>query len=394
MAVTVRVFYLDPTRGGFAGVKSAFEALDSVRVSEVFEQWEPLQAAMSAQETDAVVVRWDALPNPELVCHRIAELAPQTAIVALSAKADPDSIIAAMRAGCSQFVRVPIDAQDLSGAFERIRASMSPTTSVTQQRFGIVGAAGGAGCTTLACNLAAELAHLTNRPAAIVDLNLELGDVACAFDSRPKYSIAEVCREGVEVDRAMLENAIEKLPGNVYMLARPEKIEDVYQISSEGIEAMLGVICEVCPYAVIDLPRLMFSIMAAAVNRIDRFLIVTQLSVPFVRNSLRILECLIQAGVARERIEIIVNRAQASHERFTVEEVEKHLKQQVFATIPNDYKRVTESRDLGHPIVYGAPNSPARLAIQQIAKKLIGNDIPESGKRQGGGLLKKLLGRK
>ncbi|MBL8879134.1 MAG: hypothetical protein JNG88_08445 [Phycisphaerales bacterium] len=394
MAVTVRAYYLDPNRNGFAGVRSAFDALDSVVISGTYEQWETLQTAISAQEADAIVVRWDALPNPELICQRIAEVASKTAIVALSAKADPDTIIAAMRAGCSQFVRVPIDAQELSGAFERIRASLSPAASIVQQRFGIIGAAGGAGCTTLACNLAAELAHLANRPAAIVDLNLELGDVACAFDCKPKYSIADVCREGIEVDRAMLENAIEKLPGNVYMLARPEKIEDVYQITAEGIEAMLGVICEVCPFAVVDLPRVMFSITSAAVNRIDRFLIVTQLSVPFVRNSLRILECLVHAGVPRDHIEVIVNRAQASHERFTLEELEKHIKQPVFAAIPNDYKRVTESRDLGHPIVYGAPNSPARLAIQQVAKKLIGGDAAASEKRQGGGLLKKLLGRK
>lgn len=393
MGSMIRAFYLDPNRNGFASVKHAFDALDSVTIQGTYESWELLQTAMGAQEVEAVVVRWDALQNPELTCHRIAEFAAKTAIVCLSNKADPDTIIAAMRSGCSQFVRIPIDSNDLSGAFDRIRTSRMPVAATTTQRFGIIGCAGGAGSTTLACNLAAELAGMTNRPAAIVDLNLELGDVACAFDCTPKYSISDVCREGIEVDRAMLENAIEKLPGNIYMLARPDKIEDVYQITSEGIEAMLGVIGEVCPYTVVDLPRLMFSITSAAVNRIDRFLLVMQLSVPYVRNTKRIIECLQHAGVPRDRIEIIINRAQANHARLTAEEVEKHLKQPVFGMIPNDYKRVTESRDLGHPIVHGAPNSPARLAIQQIAKKLVGAN-EDNSKQDRGGLFKKLLGRK
>jgi MinD-like ATPase involved in chromosome partitioning or flagellar assembly len=38
--------------------------------------------------------------------------------------------------------------------------------------------------------------------------------------------------------------------------------------------------------------------------------------------------------------------------------------------IPNDYRRVQSSLDLGHPIVTDAPTSPARVAIQEMAKKL------------------------
>lgn len=392
MSAIVRAYYLDSKHSGFSSVKSAIDALEQVSVVGVYDQWEQLQNALGAQSVEAIVLRWDALAHPELLCRRILELAPKTAIVCLSANADSDTIIAAMRAGCSQFVRVPIDAQDLAGAFERIRALSAPAAANVHQRIGVLGSAGGAGATTLACNLAAEIAQLTNQPTAIVDLNLELGDVACAFDCEPKHSIADVCREGVEVDRAMLENAIEKLPDNVYLLARPQKIEDVYQISSDGISSMLDIFGELCPYTIIDLPRLMFSVTETAVSHVDRFLIVMQLAVPYVRNTMRILEFLCHVGVQNERVEVVVNRTQASHERMTIAEVEKHLKRSVFAQIPNDYKRVTESRDLGHSIVYGAPNSPARLAIQQIARKLLG--ATELQQKQNRGLFKKLLGRR
>lgn len=392
MSAMVRMYYLDSKRNGFSSVKPALDALDEVSVSGVYEQWEQLQAALGAQPVEAVVLHWDSLAHPELLCRRISELAPKTAIVCLSEKADSDTIIAAMRSGCSQFVRLPIDPHDLAGAFERIRSLQATPGTIAHQTIGVLGAAGGAGATTVACNLAAEIAHLTSRPTAIVDLNLELGDVACAFDCEPKYSIADVCREGVEVDRAMLENAIEKLPDNVYLLARPRKIEDVYQISSDGIGAMLEILGEVCPCTVVDLPRAMFAVTEAVVSHVNRHLIVMQLTVPHIRNTTRILDCLRHIGVENKQIDVIVNRSQASHERLTIAEVEKHIQRPVFAQIPNDYKRVTESRDLGHPIVHGAPNSPARLAIQQIARKLLG--ATESQQKHGGGLFKKLLGRR
>ena len=65
----------------------------------------------------------------------------------------------------------------------------------------------------------------------------------------------------------------------------------------------------------------------------------------------------------------------------------------MFATIPNDYKRITASRDLGHPIVADAPNSPARAAIEEMARSLatdlLGANSEQEQKRGMFGLFRK-----
>ena len=57
-----------------------------------------------------------------------------------------------------------------------------------------------------------ELAQLTNHHSALIDMNLELGDVGCVFDCQPKFSVADVCRGGVDVDSMMLGKALHELP--------------------------------------------------------------------------------------------------------------------------------------------------------------------------------------
>jgi pilus assembly protein CpaE len=201
-------------------------------------------------------------------------------------------------------------------------------------------------------------------------MNLQFGDVACAFDTAPKYSVADVCREGITIDRTLLEMALDQLPCNVSVLARPENLEDAEEVNVGAVEQLFRVLAQMFPFVVVDLPRHFSVTTIAAMRSCNLIFIVSQLGVPFIRNASRIYHYLLQAGIEAERVELVLNRCAAHHERLKVDEVEKHFGRAAFATIPNDYKRITQSRDLGHPILATAPNSPARLAIQAIARRV------------------------
>ena len=125
---------------------------------------------------------------------------------------------------------------------------------------------------------------------------------------------------------------------------------------------------------------------AAALTNADRVLIITQLAIPFLRNATRIYEGLLQMGADEDRLSVVLNRSNANFERIKAEEVEKHFGRPIFAVIPNDYKHIGTSRDLGHPIVSDAPNSPARRAIQEIARRLASKHLSEENLPTSGGL--------
>ena len=274
--------------------------------------------------------------------------------------------------GGSQFVTWPVDEEDLKTAVSRIRATKR-VAAHSSKRVCVIGASGGVGATTIACNLAMELGHLTDRQVALVDMNLEFGDVACAFDCAPTYSIADVCRDGVDVDHMMLEKALHALPSNVSIMSRPDRVEDAREIAPENVQAMMKLLGDMHPYVVVDLPRTFSFLSAAAVSEAERLLIVTQLSVPCIRNATRIYQCLAQMNADEDRIEVVLNRCNANFERITPDEVEAHFKRPVFAMVPNDYRRIQTSLDLGQPVMHDSPNGPAKLAIQEMARKLSGD---------------------
>ncbi len=369
--------------------RNSFEQIPAVRIVNEVTDWESLREALRDPKVDMLGVGLDDPGGIGLdIVHRVMQLQPGCGIIGISARTDPQSIIKAMRAGCSQYVCTPIDAEDLKNAIDRIRSTREVTVHHCK-RICVIGSSGGAGATTLACNLAMELAHLTNHRCALVDLNLEFGDVACAFDTSPPYTVADVCRDGMQLDNTILAKALYDLSCNVSILARPDRVEHAREVTPEGVQTMFNVLSTMFSYIMVDLPRAFDYTSVAALNPADHILIVTQLSVPFLRNATRIHKVLLDMGASEDRIDIVLNRVKSTFERITPEDVETHFGRPVLAMIPNDYHRAQSALDFGHPIVSEAPDTPARLAIQKLARRLAGEVEPASTP----GFLNRLLGR-
>ena len=170
-----------------------------------------------------------------------------------------------------------------------------------------------------------ELARAVERRTVLVDMNLQFGDVACAFDVIPKYSVADVCREGMAIDRTLLEMALEELPCNVSVLSRPEHLEESEEVQPDAVEQMFRHLSQMFPFVVTDMPRHFSHSTLVPLRAADRIFIVSQLAVPFLRNATRIHHCLLQAGIDEARIDLVLNRCNANHERVKPEEAEKHF---------------------------------------------------------------------
>ena len=366
--------------------QTPFQRLTGIRILAECSTWQQLQEYLHSSRVDAVAVNLDVSKGNDrfTAVRRIVEVSPECGIIGISQDAHPDAIIAAMRAGCNQFVRWPIDQEDLNAAIERVRHVRLPQVSGCQ-RICVVGSSGGAGSTTIACNLAMELAHVTERSCALVDMDLQYGEVACSFDVKPRYTIADICHAGAEIDRTVLENALEDLACNVSILTRPE-VELVEEVDVDSVEQMFRVMAQMFPFVVVDLPRYFSPPALVTLDGADQVLIITQLTIPHIRNATRIYEYLLRMGADESCVEVVLNRSNANFERITPEEVEKHFKRPIFASIPNDYKRIGASRDLGHPICTDSPNSPARLAIRDMAKILASEHLGEESVRTNAGL--------
>jgi pilus assembly protein CpaE len=296
-----------------------------------------------------------------------------------------------MRAGCEQFVCEPIDAADLANAVGRV-SSKRLFVRKKSKCICVVGSSGGAGATSIACNLALEIGHMTDKQCALADLDLQFGDVATNFDWEPKYSIHDLAESIGGLDASVLTSTLSVLQCKVSLLARPQRVEQAEQVTPDVVHRVIELLAFTHEYIVVDVPRRIDGSTTAALGQADVVIVVCQLLVPSIRNAKRLVDTLADGGIPRERMEIVVNRCDSGSGRITTKDVEELIKP-VYATIPNDYQFVARSLDFGRPAAALDRNNPVRKAIRGIARKITAEPADETKGQERKGFLDRLLSR-
>lgn len=367
------------------------EALNFVRL--IGEVRTPMELANALANAHLNLVFFhldpDAAPVIELI-DQVATRHPEIALIAISHETKPEAILAPMRAGCEQFVCEPIDPKDLAGAVSRV--STKRLMSRRKSRcIAVVSSSGGAGATSIACNLALEIGHLTDRNCALADLDLQFGDTALNFDLEPKYTFRDLGDSVHSLDSTIVSQCLENLQCKVALLARPERIEQSEAATPDVVHRVVELLGSMHENVVLDMPRRIDSSTLAAFAQSDPILIVCQLLVPSIRNARRLYDGLFNAGIPRERLEILVNRYEAGSGRVSLKDIEELIKP-VYGTIPNDYQVVARCLDFGRPVAALDRNNSIRKALRAIAKKLTSESSGETKTEQPKrGLLNRLL---
>jgi pilus assembly protein CpaE len=368
----------------------AIGALHFVRLVAEVDGSEALANVLAWNQVNLVFFHLD--PDPDAVVTMIDQVAtryPDLALIAISHQTDPKAILAPMRAGCEQFVCEPIDREDLAAAVSRV-ASKRQLGQAVSRCLCVTGASGGAGATSIACNMAMEIGHLSERDCALVDLDLQFGDVALNFDCEAKYSLYDLAAAGTDLDESVLSSVINTLPCKVAIVARPELMEQQDAVTAEAVHRVIELLLTTHESVVVDVPRNLNALTMAALSHADIIFLVCQLLVPSVRNAKRYLEALQRMGVPDDRIEVIVNRTDRRNSRFTVEDIEETFKRPVYTTIPNDYQFVARAIDFGRPIAALGRDNPVRVAIRKMARGILADPTSVSKKKQ---TRRSLLGR-
>jgi len=349
-------------------------ALNFVRLTAEVSCPRKLAEVLNAKDISLVFFHLDPdAGNVVSIIEQVSTRFPELALIAISHQTGPNAILAPMRAGCDQFVCEPIDPADLSSAVARV-ASRRLASGTKSRLICVIGSSGGAGATTIACNLALEIGNLTERECALIDLDLQFGDVALNFDCNPKYSIFDMAETGSVLDKTVLDSTMHQLPYNISLLSRPDSIEQCEPVTSELVHEMLERMTEVFENVVVDVPTQIDPRSVAALGQADLVIVVTQLLVPSVRNAKRLIDTLGRLGIPDDRIEFVVNRGDGRSGRLGVEDVEETVHKKTLAVVPNDFEFVARSIDVGKPIAALDRNSPVRSAIREIARKIVSHN--------------------
>jgi pilus assembly protein CpaE len=327
--------------------------------------------------------------------NALADALPETPIIVYSSLSDASSVRRAMVSGARDYLVKPPRPEELARAIysvleqeERRRTRLAGDTAATAARgtvLTVFGAKGGIGKTTISTNLATALCRHSNSSVAIVDMDTRFGDVAIMMDVVVEFSIADVGRNIESVNRENVGDYLVRHSSGVEILPAPLHPTEWGALNRQHITKIIDLLAQTHDYVVVDTPGAFNELVATALECANIILLVTSMDIASIKDTALALEMLRAASVSEDKVKLVINHSTSSNS-LRAEDVERVLEYEVWWRIPHDVA-VSNSNQLGQPIVLAKPYARASRAISDMAYNLAGL------RRERRGFLDRVLGR-
>lgn len=299
-----------------------------------------------------------------------------TKIIITSTDYSTNTIIKAMRLGAKEFLPKPVIKEDLQRIITVLSQANAEHEDTASKIITVYSNKGGIGKTTIAANLAAELAKSSRGKVALIDLNLQLGDISTFLNLNPSFDVSYVINNLIDKKEETLLKAFEKYKDtSLYILSDPSYIEQSESITVQQIENLFKALKKVFPYIIVDMSSNIDPNSLKILDLSDWILFTTIVNIPAIRNAQRCLNLFKSRRYPNDKIKIILNRYMENDE-IKVEDIESTLGEKIYWKIPNNYFSIMESINKGITVSEVNANSNIANSFRDLAAK-ISDDIVE-----------------
>lgn len=294
---------------------------------------------------------------------------PYCTVVTVSDKPDMDIIVRTMRVGASDFIPMPFIKEVFINKLNMIYAQMTgekPKKSKCRV-ISVYSNKGGVGKTSIASNLALELAKITKENVALVDLNFQFGDVTTFLDLQPSFNISHMLQNLDKLNEDYLLSTMERYKEtSLYVLADPPYYSHEDKIPVQEISRLFEVLRNAFSYVIVDTSSGFNKQAISALENSDLVFLLTINNLPALRNCQRCLELFEKMGIEKDKIQILINRFMENDE-ISADEAEKVLGKSLYWKIPNNYFTMMSAINKGVPVSQVNPDSNVALSFKNLA---------------------------
>jgi pilus assembly protein CpaE len=326
------------------------------------------QRAIQAQACIAVV---DFDKDPELALQT-AEYLRQSfyhkiAILALSSTMDPDVLLSAMRAGYSEFLAKPFDADEFGETLARLDHRWSAAIGRPPNSGKILsffGAKGGVGTTTLAVHLAMYLVRGFGKKVLLVDNHAQLGHVVLYLGmDGSNHHFNDLVQNVSRLDQELLRGFIATHPSGLDVLSSPDVYGGAWKADTDSVERALEFLSTQYDFVMLDCEASFDDLNLAVIALSNWIYLIATPEIGAIRDLSRYVDGLIQNEQATKKLQVVVNRY-SSHEAVTIEQIEKAVHLSIAFKIANNYSQLVQAINIGEPV---ASDSKSEFS-QQMTK--------------------------
>lgn len=375
-----RVAIVDPSDATREPLRNMLLGVESVWLEAECSRYEFFLDVARQSQPDVAVVSLDS--DHAKALQLIATLAAEFSgmpILAVSGRGDGQSILQALRSGAKEFLTAPVVLEELLTALQRLartRVAADGTMVSTAGKnesmvIAFCGARGGVGSTSLAVNIGATLAQDASVSAALIDLDLALGDADVALDLMPDYTLADVALNVERLDMTFLRRSLSKHSSGLSLLPHPVQMEDAGLIREEHLQRLINLLRASYTHLLLDLSKGFNPTDVTALRMADVILLVSQLELTSLRNTVRILLTLGADETLSEKVRVVLNRV-GSDADIGLKKAEETIGKPIYWQVPNDARPMIDSRNAGVPLIQHAPKSKVQQSIAGLVQTLCG----------------------
>jgi pilus assembly protein CpaE len=252
----------------------------------------------------------------------------------------------------------------LQKAVARRNGAPSPSAERHSRMICVLGPKGGAGKTVVTSNLGVALASEGAR-VALVDLDLQFGDLALSLGLEPDRTIYDLATSGGSLDTEKLEVFLSRHESGMRVLMAPTRPDQWSSITVDFLNRVYPLLRAMHDYVIVDTPPGFTPEVIASIDESTDVCMVATLDILSLKSTKVGIETLRLMGHDLGRLNLVLNRAD-SRVSLTEHDVEAIVGAKPDIQLPS-HRDITKSVNDAETIVTASPRSEAAKAFKRLA---------------------------
>jgi MinD-like ATPase involved in chromosome partitioning or flagellar assembly len=314
------------------------------------------------------------------IAHEIAGLREQTtAPIVIGLSGGREGLVdEAIEASVSDILILPQPPDVIAFSLRKAARDRAGGQSKLSRVIMVSSTKGGTGKTSIAVNLAVELASVGLR-TLLIDLDVQFGDVGIVLGlDRPTQTLSDLAASAGELDPEKLRGYVLRHGSGLQILPAPLRPEEGEAIDASRVAGILQTARGMYDAIVVDTAPLFDGPMLTALDRSDQLLLISTPDVPSMKNIRLALQTLELLGFPTERVALVANRNGMAGGASTGE-VADTIGREIRFVLPED-ATVPRSVNSGIPAVLLDPRSRFSRGMKEMVDVLVGRAAPQVGR--------------
>ncbi|MEP7040127.1 MAG: response regulator [Chloroflexota bacterium] len=312
-------------------------------------------------------------------------------IIMLTSEADVGQRVRGLRAGADDDIVKPFHPLELMARIKALLAQSAPAVLKPGGEAPALGklcafypAKGGVGTTTIAINTAIALAREMKRRTALIDANLQFGDLRVFLDlGLDTPSIVSALSEP-ELDLDLFRTMMVRHRSGIELLLAPptpaaaDIVVERQREAPGDITNMLGLARRVYDYTLVDMSQAIDDFNLQLFDEADVIFVVMTADLSCLKNVPLVLETMASLGYEQSKVQLVLNRSNA-YTGINVSNAEAALGRKIDYQVINEYRGAISALNSGEPFMSSradAPLSKSVLAFARALDKAFATSVP------------------